>query len=449
MRSPSPTLSQRRQETQSRIQDLVSGRRPRHPKLSKQSTRRLILEAVVEEFKIYRLYQEDKARKAREESVRRHSMPSSSAERGDYCGRRRSRSNERDHGERRGRQQEREEVDNLVTGATNRSDPDPRFHMTGGAGPPGITIPHSPTRSPRPSRAGSHENDSSRSRHKQRFDSKGKPLIRGSRGWRDVPLGPAPKFKLKLGPTLGMGTHVKEKFQWGKEVYELEQKRKERRARGSLKDRKEERIKKRDDGKDRREKTRGRSRTRSGTRSRDPRARHHEDERRSQHSNRGPARREPIPDSYHRPRRESPESRSPSPFPRREHTPDSHRRLRPQSPERQSPNPDPRLSAPRSPNTEDKARAEAEARSRGERLARREARSRDGSASRPEDPAQLHFNGSSSSRPSEDSKPPERARPAQPQARRHSPPYPVYDDTPHSHDVEERERAEARQSKGM
>lgn len=60
-----------RVQVQTRTQDLLSGRRPRDPHLSSVSTTRLILEAVVEEAKIYRLHKEEKVREAKEKESRR------------------------------------------------------------------------------------------------------------------------------------------------------------------------------------------------------------------------------------------------------------------------------------------------------------------------------------------------------------------------------------------
>jgi hypothetical protein len=66
----SPTSQEYRQQVQNRIQDLVSGARPRDPRLSSISTSRLILEGVVEEVRIYRLHKQEKAREAKEERKR-------------------------------------------------------------------------------------------------------------------------------------------------------------------------------------------------------------------------------------------------------------------------------------------------------------------------------------------------------------------------------------------
>lgn len=176
----------------------------------------------------------------------------------------------------------------------------------------------------------------------------------------------------------------------------------------------------RGDGKDKGEKRRGRSRTRR----REPKELHGQDERRSQRSNRGLARRDHTPEFYHHSQRESPERHSPSLG--------SHR------------------SSHRSPNTEEKSRAGAEARSRGERLARREARSRDTLASHAkESPAQMHFNSSSDGRPRRNSVSPEQGRSAQSNTAQQSPSYPAYEETPRSHKVEDHERAQARREQGM
>jgi hypothetical protein len=161
-------------------------------------------------------------------------MSNRNGEHDENRGRRRSRSVERQHEvsedrhcdgsrgqnyrHRRGTQQEKQESEDLVSGANKNSRPDPRFQMTGGAGPPRVTIPHSRTPSASHSNSSSHSiyHERNNCRHEQRFDSKGKPLVRGKRGWRDASIGPAPKYKLKLGSTMGLDAFVKEKFQWGK-----------------------------------------------------------------------------------------------------------------------------------------------------------------------------------------------------------------------------------------
>jgi len=73
--------------------------------------------------------------------------------------------------------------------------------------------------------------------YQQRLDRNGKPLVKGGRGWRDASVGSPPHYKIKLGPTLGLGTHAKNCMKWGKERYELEQRKANRRVRGGLEER--------------------------------------------------------------------------------------------------------------------------------------------------------------------------------------------------------------------
>lgn len=125
-------------------------------------------------------------------------------------------------------------------------DENPEFMMSGGAsGPPlsdsAAALPdhvstddveqerkHARSRSAR---------EKSSSHSKQKFDRHGKPLVRGERGWRDASPAPFPEYKFKKGPMFGFGDLLKERFRWGIENYHLEQRRKERRWRGSLDER--------------------------------------------------------------------------------------------------------------------------------------------------------------------------------------------------------------------
>ncbi|KAF2636483.1 hypothetical protein P280DRAFT_533584 [Massarina eburnea CBS 473.64] len=242
---------------QKRIQELVSGNRPRNPALSELSTRRLILEGIIEEVKIYRLTKEEKARKAREEACSMYKNMTGKEKESDreYRRRRSSRSNSRSRGRPRDRTPERHDQDDtldlelehasLVSGETNRYNDDPRYMMTG-ALPPGATIPASPSPLPKGpktpsksrSRSISPERGRSHHNHRQRYDARGKPLVRGKRGWRDASVGSPPKYQFKKGLTLGLGTHIKKCMQWGKEDYMLQQRKKERKARGTLEERK-------------------------------------------------------------------------------------------------------------------------------------------------------------------------------------------------------------------
>ena len=452
MRPPSPSSDPEHysQQVQSRVQTLISGQRPHNPVLSKQSTRRLILEAVVEEIKIFRLYKEEKGRKARENSVQLNNMSTAGRERNDDSGRRRSKSeesrrggaseksrsdsHERYRGHQRGRQQERQDIENLVSGTTNHSDPDQRFHITEGAGPPDVTILLSRTPSPQPSHSSSHSKHPEKggSHHKQRFDSRGNPLVwsTSKQGWRDVPVGPPPTYKFKLGPTIGLGTHVKEKFQWGVEGYELEQRKKERRARGSLEERRKKRREEKEQGggKEKRENHTGKSENQS----REPEVRHQDNERRSQRSLRSPARHEATPDTDRRARRESTQHHSPGLSPE------------PRSPCR-SPSPHSLHSSRRSPNSEEKARAISDAKCRGERLARREARSRDASTTHVEEAARAQLSNTTRNLSRRDSTSPERERSVHQDT---DPSYPVYEENAHSRQVEHREQEQVEREQG-
>lgn len=96
---PDPTAPPEdyRQQVAASIQSLVSGHRPRDPRMSGASTGRLILEGVVENFKIYRMYKEDKAKEAKGEERRTRE------ERGSKRNRERGGSCERRHGHRSSR----------------------------------------------------------------------------------------------------------------------------------------------------------------------------------------------------------------------------------------------------------------------------------------------------------------------------------------------------------
>lgn len=79
------------------------------------------------------------------------------------------------------------------------------------------------------------------SRGQQRLGRNGNPLVRGKRGWRDASPGPFPEYRFKMGPMFGLGDHMRERYQWGMDSYNLKQRRKERRGRGALDERKKTR----------------------------------------------------------------------------------------------------------------------------------------------------------------------------------------------------------------
>jgi hypothetical protein len=475
MRFPSPDSENLRHQLQSHIQDILSDRGPHDPVLSKQIIIRL-LEVIVKGRKNYKAHKEEEARKASEQNNEQSSMPDRSKERFDNRGRQRSPSTERYRDQR--------ESDDHVAGPSNRQDADARFHMSGGAGP------HSRSPSPGSSQARNPERPL-----KPRFNSKGEPLVRGERGWKDAPLGPLPGYKFKLGPTMGLGTMIKERYKWGVESYEREQKKKERKTRGSITERKKKRYEGKGEGKERKDEHRE-----DDHRSR----RDHDDDGHSQRSRTDTGGR--IQKSYQQAREgsvgyggSSPESRrssSSSPNPRSDHSydrtpgPGSYRSSR------RSPSPlstrtahshgEPRtgenmyealkagkelvmdLESPggerlfkdllagvdvhesrakdnHSPSSEERARADADAHSRGERLARDEASSRDASSLREREPGPVHFDNGTGNASRRDSASPERERSDHRDA---SPPYPTYDQNPHSRAVEDHEREQAKQEQG-
>lgn len=382
---PSPESERYRQQVQHRIKSLLSGQRPRNPELSNFSIRRLILEGIIEEVKLYRLHKEEQVRRSKQSRTDQDHM-ASAAFKGLYKSgqskdhrRRRSRS----HDEHRGRPRERNHehhqnrhdsdqgsraTDGLVTGATNRDNQDPNFMMAGGL-PAGEvpacshrSSPHSPGRnSPRPH---SEPPKKVESHHRQRYDRNGKPLVRGGRGWKDASPGSPPRYKFKMGPTFGFATHVKSCMKWAKEEQELKERKAERRARGTLEERKEARRKMKAEEKGKGKEFEGGEHRRGREWSRE----------------------------HHGLDRQENSGRSCTPA--------------------RNPNPeleDRHYAAPNRPNgapdTPARAQAEIDARSRGERLAKAEART----GISPE-----------------------------------APPYPTYEETPHSQRIEERESAQNR-----
>jgi len=197
--------------------------------LSQYSTRRLILEGVLEEVRIYRLNKEREVLRAREEVARMDREGESSR-------RRRSREDrEHENSKERGRPREDRASDNR---SAHPREEDPAMMMAGGAsGMP----PTNPRKKDGYTRLHSQAPGEGNSHGKQRLDRNGKPLVRGKRGWRDAPPDPFPEYKFKMGPMFGLGDHLKERFRWGVDQYHLEQRRKNRRERGSLDGRKKER----------------------------------------------------------------------------------------------------------------------------------------------------------------------------------------------------------------
>lgn len=170
---PDPSSPTYRTQVQTRIQGLVSGNQPRDPHLSSVSTGRLIVEGVVENVRLYRLYKEEEARKERrrerrmergegrrrhrsrreEDGGRRHGDEGERQHRDrDEEGRRHQR---RDKGEKRHRHQSRDgderrrhrsrdgsHCDRSRQRGTNSNDE--QHMMSGGAGPAGTLPPNAP-----------------------------------------------------------------------------------------------------------------------------------------------------------------------------------------------------------------------------------------------------------------------------------------------------------------
>jgi hypothetical protein len=252
MRTPSPDSENYRHQVQNRIQNLLSGQRPRHPLLSQHSTRRLILEGVLEEVRIYRLKKEQGVLKAREEVAR---MNGQGGKEKKSLGARLGHAEEQGESSRRERRSDgrrEEDREHLLTGegrhhGQDQQDEDPVFMMAGGAsgasplGQAAAKPDHGSFVTPKAKNAytrlrSEYPGDDS-SHGKQRFDHNGKPLVRGKRGWRDASPGPFPEYKFKIGPMFGLGDHLRERFQWGVENHHLQQQRKARRERGSLDER--------------------------------------------------------------------------------------------------------------------------------------------------------------------------------------------------------------------
>ncbi|KAH7399072.1 hypothetical protein DE146DRAFT_736489 [Phaeosphaeria sp. MPI-PUGE-AT-0046c] len=142
-------------QVQNRVQDLIAGTRPRNLRLSNFSTRRLILEAVVEELRIFRLRRQremsERAERERERKRRmklrdcsreehRHRHRHDRDGRGEGHQRHTSHSRHRNEAVRERREmsrsrdgtRDRECLDSLVEGHSNMS---PEYKMSGGASP--------------------------------------------------------------------------------------------------------------------------------------------------------------------------------------------------------------------------------------------------------------------------------------------------------------------------
>jgi hypothetical protein len=250
----------------------------------------------------------------------------------------------------------------------------------------------------------------------------------------DASVGPPPKYEFKKELTLGFGTHVKNCMQWGKEDYTLRQKTKERRARGSLEERRQARKdKKTEEGK--REKGENRSKENENEEEGE------EEGEESKRKRRGPRRHE---DNDHNHKRHEDG---------RGHQSEIHNSDGLQNEPHKSRHQDRKHSSPETRYTpEQKVRAEAKARSRGDRLAKQEAQGsqRESGQNPPPVPRKkhylsdlephhhVHFNSQNATTTPQDFI--LRVVEPQPNASASNPPYPTYEVTQHSHSVEARER---------
>lgn len=146
---PDPASPSYRDQVDGRLQGLLTGNQPRDPQLRQASTGRLILEGVVENVKIYRLYKEEKAREAKEKGKRKKRRSMGGHGHGNRDG---ERHRCRRHGEdrdgerhRRNRRTERSATRDRRDGSRGRDgstcrllpDHEHEHMMTGGAGPVG------------------------------------------------------------------------------------------------------------------------------------------------------------------------------------------------------------------------------------------------------------------------------------------------------------------------
>lgn len=254
MHTSSPASERYRYEVQTRVQNLLAGRRPQGPKLSKLSTAPLLFEAVIEEVRICRLRKEERVRSAEGREYQRDMAAAAlHAMYGKPSRRRRNRWHDR-HSEENWNSdqfhsQRTSEVDDqganttikISRGKSTSEDSEPRCMIPGGVGPLGTTVPSSRSNAQNSDHSTTYgrRGSETRKKHRQRYDSREKPLVQGGRGWRDACVGPPPKYKFKLDSTLGVGSHIKNCIMWGQEEYVLKQRKIIRRARGSLRERRD------------------------------------------------------------------------------------------------------------------------------------------------------------------------------------------------------------------
>jgi hypothetical protein len=218
MSMPDRELEEYRGQVQTRIQDLLSGNRPRDPHLSSLSIGRLILEGVIEEVKIYRLGKDEKIEEERTTARQTYRQRHSDGERhrhnhhdsSEYR-RRRHKSRSRDESQDRHRHQSRQregsqrrdrgqqgDVPDPVTEAPQADNP--QHIITSSADPTGV-LP-SPTRE--------QPRSQSRSRHCQRHRNR----PRGPDGI--TPFGELPRKPVGIG----LVTHFRSKYRHIKAEHE-------------------------------------------------------------------------------------------------------------------------------------------------------------------------------------------------------------------------------------
>ena len=245
MRTPSPTSETYRHEVQTRVQNLLSGQRPRHPVLSQHSTGRLILEGVVEELRIYRLKKEQEILRSREEGMRTNNSPRKHGGRDEQRGKgqeglgcRGISDDDRDtgHGRRSKVQDHRTPHDDRRDTPQQSKEQDKHDRPRNPSGelhptcPPNVPPQYLPYSSPN-----THHPISPRinpiSPPKRRLNRHATPSGKAKWGRKDVGHGPFPTYTPKLGPMLGLGDHLKDRYTWGVENYKFEERKRERRER--------------------------------------------------------------------------------------------------------------------------------------------------------------------------------------------------------------------------
>lgn len=164
----------------------------------------LLLETLAEGLRIHRLHMEEQARQARlgEPNIQYHGQRQSNSR------------NLLENGVRRFLER-RNQHDPIIQSSNARHDENPLHMMTGGAG---SSEDHSP--------AGPSAKSS-----------------RSVRGRRSPPLDPPPTYRPRLGLTMGFGSHILDCIKYENERLAKEQRRGERRARGTLSERRTARKK--------------------------------------------------------------------------------------------------------------------------------------------------------------------------------------------------------------